>query len=104
MRRRSAPPPVDSIKIIKGFFSGRSPRDHSRGNRSILKKSCSLILRCSVSKEPAAEPPIFVTPITLHRLSAFASDLGDFFHRFVGIPRIPTKIATFRIARFSFFL
>ena len=91
MRRRSAPPPVDSIKIIKGFFSGRSPRDHSRGNHSILKKSCSLILRCSVSKEPADEPPIFVTPITLHRLSAFASDHGDFFHRFVGFPRIRRK-------------
>ena len=39
MRRRSAPPPVDSIKIIKGFFSGRSPRDRSRGNHSIFKKN-----------------------------------------------------------------
>ena len=38
MRRRSAPPPVDSIKVIKGFFSGRSPRDRSRGNHSIFKK------------------------------------------------------------------
>jgi hypothetical protein len=36
-------------------------------------------LRCSVSKEPADEPPIFVTPITLHRLSAFASGDDDFF-------------------------
>ena len=39
MRRRSAPPPVDSIKIIKGFFSGRSPREKSRGNHSIFKKN-----------------------------------------------------------------
>ena len=45
-----------------------------------FKKSCSLILRCSVSKEPADYSAVFVTSITLHRLSAFASGSGDFFH------------------------
>ena len=45
-----------------------------------FKKSCSLILRCSVSKEPTDHAAVFVTTITLHRLSAFASGAGDFFH------------------------
>ena len=60
-------------------------------------------MRCSVSKEPAAEPPFFVTPFTLHRLSAFASGDGDFFHCAAGKTTQANETAAFRTARFPSF-
>ena len=91
MRRRSAPPPVDSIKIIKGFFSGRSPRDPSRGNHSIFKKNhvrsyCAA--RFPKSRRPnrrVLSHPLLYTAFMLLQaivaifpiISFFATDISD---------------------------
>ena len=50
------------------------------GNPSIQKNHVRSYCAARFPKSRRIGPPFFVTPITLHRLSAFASGAGDFFH------------------------
>ncbi len=50
------------------------------GNPSVQKNHVRSYCAARFPKSRRVHPPFFVTTITLHRLSAFASGSGDFFH------------------------
>ena len=71
--------PVDSIINQLKDFIGEEPHA-SHGEPFHQKNHVRSYCAARFPKSRRAVPPFFVTPITLHRLSAFASGAGDFFH------------------------
>ena len=102
-RRRRRRHPVDSIiDNLKDFVGEETHASH--GKPSVSKIMFRSYCAARFPKSRRKTPPIFVTPLTLHRFPAFASEERCFFHWLRSKLRMPMKKPCSKMLNYLLFL